>query len=284
MHDHGGLCFIDYACSGPYIKMDMHPENPKHKLDAVYFSPHKFLGGPGGTGIIIFDKDLYKIDIPDTPGGGTVEWTNPWGGHSFYKDIELREDGGTPAFLQTIKAALAVKLKEEMTSEKMLTREEELMEILWSGFKKIPGLHILAEKIKKRLGIISFYFEEIHFNLVVKLLNDHFGVQVRSGCVCAGTYGHFLLNVTPEESKRITNLIDNGDLSEKPGWTRLSIHPIMTNDEAHFLVHAVSEVAKNYRHWAKDYTYDNSTNEFTHKDGEPLKNELVTKWFATPMK
>ena len=158
------------------------------------------------------------------------------------------------------------------------------MEILWPGFKKIPGLHILAENIKKRLGIISFYFEEIHFNLVVKLLNDHFGVQVRSGCVCAGTYGHFLLNVTPEESKRITNLIDNGDLSEKPGWTRLSIHPIMTNDEAHFLVRAVSEVAKNHRQWAIDYIYDRTTNEFTHKDGEPLKNELVTKWFATPMK
>lgn len=284
MHDNGGLCFVDYACSGPYIKMDMHPENPKHKLDAIYFSPHKFLGGPGSTGIIIFDKSLYHVDIPDQPGGGTVLWTDPWGGHQYFKDIELREDGGTPAFLQTIRSALCVKLKEEMDSEKMLAREEQLLDILWPGLKEIPGLHILAENIKKRLGIISFYFADIHYNLVVKLLNDRFGIQVRSGCVCAGTYGHFLLNISPEVSKKITAKIDHSDLSEKPGWIRMSIHPTMTDEEAHFLVNAVKEVAQNYREWAKDYIYDKSTNEFTHKDGETLKDKLVSRWFGKSMK
>ena len=114
MHQNGGYCFVDFACSAPYVNINMHPENPLQKLDAIFFSPHKFLGGPGSTGIIIFSADLYKISVPDHPGGGTVKWTNPWKEHTYIDDIEDREDGGTPPFLQTIKTALCVKLKEEM--------------------------------------------------------------------------------------------------------------------------------------------------------------------------
>lgn len=114
MHRYNGWCFVDFACSAPYININMHPLNPLEKLDAIFFSPHKFLGGPGSSGILIFDRNLYDSHFsPDQPGGGTVKWTNPWGEHSFYEDVELREDGGTPPFLQTIKAALAVKLKEQ---------------------------------------------------------------------------------------------------------------------------------------------------------------------------
>jgi selenocysteine lyase/cysteine desulfurase len=283
IHKAGGLCFVDFACSAPYIPINMHPENELQKLDAVYFSPHKFLGGPGGTGIIVFDKKLYGIQKPDQPGGGTVLWTNPWGGHHYYKEIELREDGGTPAFLQTVKSALAVKLKEEMTSEKMLAREEELLDILWPGLKAIPGLHILAENIRERLGVLSFYFDDIHYNLVVKLLNDYFGVQVRSGCVCAGTYGHFLLNISKEESEKITRMIDAGDLSEKPGWVRMSIHPTMTNQEAEYLLHALNEVAKNHKKWGEHYDYNKHTNEFTRKGYPDNVKPIVEKWFNAPL-
>ena len=102
MHENGGVVFIDFAGSAPYVDIDMHPADPLYKLDAVMFSPHKFLGGPGSSGVIVFDKDLYKCAIPDHPGGGTVEWTDPWGGHKYIEDIELREDGGTPGFLQCI--------------------------------------------------------------------------------------------------------------------------------------------------------------------------------------
>ncbi len=122
MHENGGVCFVDFACSAPYVKIDMHPENELQNLDAIFFSPHKFLGGPGTSGVLIFNKKLYKNMVPDCPGGGTVSWTNPWGEHKYIENIEDREDGGTPGFLQTIKAALSIKLKEQMGVGNILKR------------------------------------------------------------------------------------------------------------------------------------------------------------------
>jgi len=279
MHEHGGVVFIDYAGSAPYVDIDMHPKDPLKKLDAVMFSPHKFLGGPGSSGVIVFDKDLYKCDIPDHPGGGTVEWTDPWGGHKYIEDIELREDGGTPGFLQAIRAALAIEVKDQMDTTLIAKREHELVKIAFEGFGKIDGLHILADNVKNRLGIFSFWFEHIHFNLFVKLLNDRYGIQVRGGCACAGTYGHFLLNVSHEDSKRITAKIMSGDLSEKPGFIRVSLHPSMTNEELDIIINAVSEIAENHQEWGKDYLYDSRHNEFHHKD-EIDKSGTIEEWFS----
>lgn len=281
VHGHGGFCFVDFACSAPYVDMNMHPEDPLASLDAVYFSPHKFLGGPGSAGILIFDSGLYKNKIPDVPGGGTVMWTNPWGQRHYFEDIEVREDGGTPAFLQTIKAALAVKLKEKMGVENMLKREEELLQILFTDLHEIPGLHILADNVEKRLGVISFYIDDLHFNLAVKLLNDHFGIQTRGGCSCAGTYGHYLLHIPKEVSHKITDKIDSGDYSEKPGWVRLSIHPLMTDDEIRFITNGIAEVSRNFRQWRKDYVYDSQSNEFVHTRAERFEEKLVKKWFES---
>ena len=117
MHQHGGVCFVDFACSAPYVEINMRPEDAESHLDAIFFSPHKFLGGPGTSGVLIFHKSLYKNMIPDNPGGGTVNWTNPWGEHRYLEDIETREDGGTPGFLQTIRTALAIQLKDEMGTQ-----------------------------------------------------------------------------------------------------------------------------------------------------------------------
>ena len=138
MHENGGFCFIDFACSAPYVDINMHPKDPMEKLDAILFSPHKFLGGPGTPGVLIFDSNLYKNRVPDNPGGGTVDWTNPWGLHKFINNIEAREDGGTPAFLQTIKAALCINLKEEITTSKMIDREKELVNLAFNEFSKKP--------------------------------------------------------------------------------------------------------------------------------------------------
>ncbi len=165
MHEYNGLCFIDFAASAPYVDINMHPEDPLEKLDAIYFSPHKFLGGPGTSGVLIMDKDLDTCTVPDHPGGGTVDWTNPWGEHKYVNDIEAREDGGTPGFLQTIRTALCIKLKDKMSVENILAREEELVKIAFEEFNKIPELHILANEIDDRLGVISFYIEDIHYNL-----------------------------------------------------------------------------------------------------------------------
>lgn len=267
MHQHGGFCFVDFACSAPYIPINMHPEDPEEKLDAIYFSPHKFLGGPGTSGILIFDSALYHNRVPDHPGGGTVEWTNPWGGHRYVNDIEAREDGGTPAFLQTMKVALCVRLKEQMGTDNILKREHELLEIIFDKLSQIKGLHILADNAKDRLGVVSFYIDNLHYNLGVKLLNDKFGIQVRGGCSCAGTYGHYLLHVLPDYSKSITDKIDKGDSSEKPGWIRMSIHPTTTNAEAIFICNAIKELAENFNEWSNEYEYQLLNNSFSPKNG-----------------
>ncbi|MDP5081898.1 MAG: aminotransferase class V-fold PLP-dependent enzyme, partial [Winogradskyella sp.] len=265
MHQHGGVCFVDFACSAPYVAIDMHPTDDEARLDAIFFSPHKFLGGPGTSGVLVFSKKLYKNMVPDCPGGGTVSWTNPWGEHKYIDNIEDREDGGTPGFLQTIKTALSIKLKEQMGVEQMLQREHELVDIIFKALDPVANVHILAGQHKDRLGVISFYIDQLHFNLGVKLLNDKFGIQTRGGCSCAGTYGHFLLHVDQKMSHELTHEISIGDLVNKPGWIRMSIHPTTTNAEIAYVCNAIIALAQHHKNWAKDYDYSRSDNEFIHK-------------------
>lgn len=279
MHKHGGLCFVDFAASAPYVSMSMHPSDPLERLDAVTFSPHKFLGGPGSSGVLLFDSRLYHLKSPDQPGGGTVLWTNPWGKHRFKEEIEEREDGGTPGFLQAIRTALAIELKEEMGTDQMRLREEELVEKMFEGMRTIPKLHILADRIQERIGIVSFYYESLHYNLVVRLLNDRFGIQVRGGCSCAGTYGHYLLHVDKFTSKRITDKINHGDLSTKPGWVRLSMHPTTTDSEVEEILEALRQIGARGKEWAEDYEYDAKANEFYHKTHRALQQQGVEQWF-----
>jgi selenocysteine lyase/cysteine desulfurase len=279
IHKYGGLCFVDFAAAAPYVNINMHPGDQDEKLDAIFFSPHKFLGGPGTSGVLIFDSNLYKLKIPDQPGGGTVDWTNPWGGHKYIDDIETREDGGTPGFLQAIKTAFAIKLKEEMGVDKILMRDHYLLNTAMERLAKIPTLHMLAQEIKDRLGIISFYTEDIHYNLMVKLLNDRFGIQVRGGCSCAGTYGHYLLHVDPTRSKRITDKINNGDFSEKPGWVRFSLHPTMTDNELDTVLGAIELIVNKAEEWSVDYNYSQHTNEYSHKRDKLNKYDALHEWF-----
>ena len=279
MHEHNGYCFVDFAASAPYVNIDMHPADKMHQLDAIFFSPHKFLGGPGSAGVLIFNKALYKNDIPDSPGGGTVKWTNRWGGYSYISDIEVKEDGGTPGFLQGIKAALVISLKEKMDTSMIHKREAELIEITFNELSRIKGLQVLAPDIRERLGVFSFYIDNIHHNLITRILNDRFGIQVRGGCSCAGTYGHFLLDVDFKLSKEITDKIDAGDLSMKPGWVRLSLHPTMTNDELLFITDAIRLTAENAVEWEKDYLYDRHTNEFRHNRSLHVNSSDISGWF-----
>lgn len=266
MHRHGGVCFVDFAASAPYVEINMHPEGDDGPgddyLDAIYFSPHKFLGGPGSTGVLIFNRSLYQIKCPDQPGGGTVAWTNPWGQQRYFDDVELREDGGTPSFLQTIRAALAIRLKESMGVEQIQAREHEITHRLMDGLSANPRINLLEPHQRQRLCMVSFYVIDIHYNLIVRLLNDRFGVQTRGGCSCAGTYGHILLGVDELTSNRITNQIDSGDLTEKPGWVRVSLHPTTTDAEVDFVIHAVNEVVAHAHQWLDDYQFDCQSGEF----------------------
>jgi len=257
----------------------MHPKDEEAYLDAVMFSPHKFLGGPGASGVLIFNKKLYKNLVPDNPGGGTVSYTNPWGDHDYVDDIESREDGGTPGFLQAIKIALSIKLKDQMGVKNILAREHEMNEIIFEKLSKIENLQMLAANHQDRLGVYSFYIVDGHYNLIVKLLNDRYGIQTRGGCSCAGTYGHFLLNVDEPTSTAIKLKILNGCLIERPGWVRMSIHPTMTNKEVHFICDAITEVAENFETWGKDYEYNAIKNEFEHNQNLEIEKEITSNWF-----
>jgi selenocysteine lyase/cysteine desulfurase len=278
MHRHGGYCFVDFAASAPYVDIDMHPADPEAKLDAIFFSPHKFLGGPGSSGVLVFCKSLYCNRIPDHPGGGTVTWTNPWGEHAYFDDIEVREDGGTPPFLQAIRAAMAIRLKEQMGVSQIREREDELLEQGYDQLRTIPGLNILGDSGAPRIGVFSFYIEGIHHNLLVRLLNDRFGIQVRGGCSCAGTYGHYLLNVDRDQSNAITSRINAGDMSAKPGWVRLSLHPTMTDEELRYITGGIRAVTENLAAWEKDYLYDPKANEYFHQSFRRPEGEIL-RWF-----
>ncbi|HLZ16254.1 MAG TPA: aminotransferase class V-fold PLP-dependent enzyme, partial [Cyclobacteriaceae bacterium] len=279
IHAHNGLCFVDFASAAPYVEIDMHPEEADACLDAIYFSMHKFLGGPGTPGVLIFNQRIYCNAVPDHPGGGTIIYSNPWRTRKYITDIELREDGGTPPVLQGIKAAMCIRLKEEMGVRNILQREEELLTIAFARLSEMTDVFLLQGNAKKRLGIISFMVKGAHYNLIVRLLNDKFGIQTRGGCSCAGTYGHQLLNVDAAQSQKIWRAIQYGDLSSKPGWIRVSIHPTMTDGEIEFIMDAIESTASSFREWMADYDYDQSSNEYTIKKGTEKEQHRVEDWF-----
>lgn len=279
MHQNDGLCFVDFACSAPYIEIDMHPEDPESYLDAIFMSPHKFLGGPGSSGILIFNKELYRNLVPDNPGGGTVTWTNPWGVHQYIDDIEEREDGGTPGFLQVIRTSLVMKLKEKMGVSNILKREHELLKLLFKRLKTQDNITILAGDHEDRLGVISMTIGTLYHDLAVKILNDRFGIQSRGGCSCAGTYGHYLLDIDEQLSENIKIRVEvEGVCSLKPGWVRVSVHPTTTTEEMHKICDGLIALAENYKEWELDYTMVNGR--FFHK--KELSNPsppLSEGWF-----
>jgi selenocysteine lyase/cysteine desulfurase len=237
MHEFGGVCCVDFACSAPYVKINM------GGLDAIYFSGHKFLGGPGTPGVLVFKRKLLASRVPDQPGGGTLLYSNPWGGREYVDDIEAREDGGTPPILQGIKMGLCIRLKEEMGVEPMWEREVEMVGRLMERLTSTPGVEVLAADHRERLGVISFIVEGMHYDSVVKLLNDRYGIQARGGCSCAGTYGHYLLCIDRVRSEAIREALLRGEMESKPGWVRLSLHPTMTDDEIDYIADAVERIA-----------------------------------------
>ena len=276
------MCFVDFAASAPYETIDMHPEDPFQKLDAIFFSPHKFLGGPGTCGVLVYDKNLHKNTVPDNPGGGNVKWTNPWGEYGYHTDLETREDGGTPGILQVIRTALCIKLKEQMNPKKMKQRERELLDLFYQGIRENSEIKVLNYNEEERIGCISFNIKEMHYNLVVRLLNDRFGIQVRGGWSCASSFAHYFFQIDSKQSERIMQDIENQNLTNKPGWVRVSLHPIMTNAEVRIITNAIHLIIENKKEWASEYTYNAVTNEFdSHKqDDLVLKARMESVYYG----
>jgi len=240
---HGALAFWDYAAAAPYVDIDMNADTP---LDAVFISPHKFIGGPGTPGVLVARKSILLNRVPAVVGGGTVKYVTPVD-HRYIDDHERREEGGTPGIVESIRAGLVFKLQQEVGTREIGRLEGDFVERALKRFSACPGLTVLGERNAPRLSIVSLRFRhgqrDLHYGFVVALLNDLFGIQMRGGCSCAGPYGHNLLGMDMAYSKAIETELEKGNMLFRPGWVRLNFNYFIDEDEFEYLVRAVELVA-----------------------------------------
>lgn len=268
MHAHGGYAFFDYAAAAPYVDIDMHPDpHDECRKDAVFLSIHKFVGGPQTPGVLAANKALFRTDAPAEPGGGTVLYTSPWE-YRYLEDVEDREEGGTPPIVQVIRAGLVFDTKAHIGTERIKAVEHHFVGRAIEAWKDDDRVRILGDLDAPRIGIVSLILDNgnLHHNLAVRMLNDLYGIQVRGGCMCAGTYGHDLLGIDQSTSEGIRCSLDQGDVASKPGWVRCSFSPATSEGEFRVLIDAVSHIAKEWRVYAENYSMDPVTAEWHHKD------------------
>ena len=221
---HGALSFWDYAVAAPYVRIDMNDHSP---LDAVFMSPHKFIGGPGTPGVLIVKEDVVNNAVPATVGGGTVTYVTPED-HHYVADAERREEGGTPGVVESIRAGLVFKLQGDVGFEEIARRENAFVSRAIARLSQCDNLEILGPLDAPRLSILSLRFKlgdkDLHYGYVVSLLNDLFGIQARGGCSCAGPYGHALLGMDMNYSRAIQSEMAAGNVILRPGWVRLNFN------------------------------------------------------------
>jgi len=265
LHRHGAWAFFDYAAAAPYIDVDMHPvDEPEAYFDAVFFSVHKFLGGPRTPGLLAANRRLFTNRVPGEPGGGTVLYTSPWD-HRYLSSIQERETGGTPPIVQSIQAGLAFDLKAAIGTQRIERIEQDYLARALKEWTQHSKLWVLGLTEARRLGIVSLIFRDLHHNLAAALLNDLFGIQVRGGCMCAGPYGHLLLHIEEAHSAAIRRRLAEGHIGEKPGWVRISLGPTVTEEEFQTLLEAVDYVATRGRDYLAQYELSDETGEWIWK-------------------
>lgn len=268
LHRHGALAFFDYSASAPYVNIDVAHDDEAY-FDGVFFSPHKYLGGPGASGILIIRDAIYRRDLPPSvAGGGTVRFVNAVT-QDYVDDIEEREKAGTPGIIQTIRAALAIDLQHLIGVDRIETRERDLIDRAFRRVGSIPGVEIIGEAPPEhRLAIFAFNIRNgrsyLHPRFIVRLLNDLFGIQSRAGCSCAGPYGHRLLHIDIETSERYRRHIMGGEEGVKPGWVRLNFHYLTSDDEFDYICDAIAFVAANGMYFLEDYRFDPHSGAWTH--------------------
>jgi selenocysteine lyase/cysteine desulfurase len=245
LHAQGALACLDYAAAGPYVPIDMHPADPAERLDAVFLSVHKFMGGPGASGVLVAHRDLFRSRVPERPGGGTVDYVSAFEQLSvdYAPRLAEREEGGTPHILGDVRAGLAFALKELLGPEEILAHELALARAAAARLSRHPRIRQLGPPHGRRLPILSFNIEGLHHDLVSALLDQLFGIQNRAGCSCAGPYGHRLLGIDRDRSERYRRLIHAGLLGVKPGWVRVSLPYYFTEGDADFVLSAIELLA-----------------------------------------
>jgi len=272
LHKYGCIVCFDFAASAPYVKIDMNSD-PDTYFDAVFISPHKFVGGPGSSGILVFNERVYKTALaPTSAGGGTVDFVSSTT-VDYSEDIEIREKAGTPGILQTIKAALVIDLKDAIGIETIESKELEYTTTALERLSKHSKIDILGPiDPENRISIVSFMIKHedkyLHPKFITKLLNDLFGIQSRAGCMCAGPYGHLLLKIDEERSNKFRCFTQQGKLGFKPGWCRVNFHYLISEVEFEFICKAIEFTADYGYLFLKDYSFNTQSGEWTHLNFE----------------
>ncbi len=285
LHAYGALSFWDFAAAGPYIDIAMYPNRALHPTaykDAVFLSPHKFIGGPSTPGVLVIRRELLSNRVPDVPGGGTVAYVNPTE-HRYLADPVQREEGGTPAIVESIRAGLVFQLKQAVGIDTIRVHEEYYLRWAIEAWQDEPGIEILGNLDAQRLSIVSFVIRSpsgryLHHNFVVALLNDLFGIQSRGGCSCAGPYGHRLLGIDLDRSHEFEREIAHGCEGIKPGWVRVNFNYFLSSAVVGYLIEAVRFVAREGWRLLEDYRFDPATGRWLHHAGPiepPLRLHLI---------
>jgi selenocysteine lyase/cysteine desulfurase len=251
LHRHGALAFWDFAAAAPYVRIEMNPASeagdPLAAKDAIFISPHKFVGGPGTPGVLMVKRRLVTNRVPTVPGGGTVSYVSA-DDHSYISDPAIREEGGTPAIIESIRAGLVVKLKKAVGEDAIEELEHSFITRAIESWSANPRIRVLGNKKATRLSIVSFLIEGdgryLHHNYVVAVLNDLFGIQARGGCSCAGPYGHRLLGIDTDHSSRFRDAINSGCEGIKPGWVRVNFNYFISEEVFNYILDAVHLVAE----------------------------------------
>ncbi len=285
LHRYGAYSFWDFAAAAPYVDIEMAPhcaEHPDAGKDAIFLSPHKFVGGPGTPGVLVVRRSLLTNAVPDVPGGGTVAYVNPTE-HRYLSDPVAREEGGTPAIVESIRAGLVFDLKRAVGSEVIAAQESRFLARAVRAWSSDPAIEILGNLDAERLSIISFVIRRsggryLHHNFVVALLNDLFGIQSRGGCSCAGPYGHRLLGIDIDESHEFEREVARGCEGIKPGWVRVNFNYFVSDAVVDYVIDAVSMIAADGWRLLPDYTFDAASGLWRHRQGPvepPLRLSML---------
>jgi len=271
LHEHGALSFWDFAAAAPYVEIDMHPENPMARMDAIFLSPHKFIGGPGTPGVLVLNHAVAHNTVPVVPGGGTVAYVNSLE-HRYLTDPAHREEGGTPAIIESIRAGLVFQLKEAVGVPAIHATEERFLSRAIQAWGAEPRIELLGNLKAERLSILSFVLRAhsgklLHHNFVVALLNDLFGIQARGGCSCAGPYGHRLLGIDINRSHEIEEEVNLGCEGIKPGWVRINFNYFFSDTVVDYIISAVRFIAQRGHLFLTDYTFDPDSGIWHHRKG-----------------
>ena len=280
LHEHGALALWDYAAAAPYVDIEMLPRDggrPNAYKDAIFLSPHKFIGGPGTPGVLIVRGQLLTNSVPDVVGGGTVAYVNPQE-HHYLTDPVHREEGGTPAIVESIRAGLVFQLKDAVGTDVIRAHEEDFVRRAITVWSPHPSIQVLGNLDAERLSIVSFVIRRpeakyLHHNLVVAILNDLFGIQARGGCSCAGPYGHRLLGIGIDRSHEFEREITHGCEGIKPGWVRVNFNYFVSEAVFEYLVSAVVLIADHGWKLLPQYRFDPSSGRWHHMDG-PIEPPL----------